>query len=101
VTTNEGAPERVWLIQDQRGVWMKPLMPPSIGCEMYLRADTVTPNEVVEGLVEALREMVKEAQIIRSSRPGLKPHPTTVADAERALSRYEATRQRGGTDEQR
>jgi hypothetical protein len=94
-TTNEGAPERVWLIQDQRGVWMKPLMPPSIGCEMYLRADTVTPNEVVEGLVEALRACLAQIDVAMARDDGALDADSA---ARAALSRYEASRQRGGTE---
>jgi hypothetical protein len=89
----KGAPERVWLdlnsdVEVVNGmVWDAASAHDDDADIEYIRAD------VVAELVEAMTEMAKEAHIIRESRPGLRPHPLTVAAADRALSRYAALTQ--------
>jgi hypothetical protein len=79
----------------------RPNTPP---CVLYLRADTVTPNEVVEGLVEALRTIQDhEGKDADGGYVDEWSEAAAFAECQRlaraALSRYEATRKtRGGTD---
>jgi hypothetical protein len=99
MTTNEGAPERVWIIPAIDG-W-------DGGRVEYVRADTVTPNEVVEGLVEALRGItttdraIVEFGFLDKGIGTATPEGRRWLVARAALSRYEATRKTRGTDEQR
>jgi hypothetical protein len=88
MTTNEGAPERVWIFEGE-------VYGPAPRSVEYVRAD------LVEGLVEALREIVDAEQGYRD-RGIWNASLDAVADIARAaLSRYEATRKTRGTDEQR
>jgi hypothetical protein len=106
---SQEAPERVWLDEQDAedvaidGAAMVEVMEsqPSNGppVVLYLRADTVTPNEVVDALVAALRALEWEPDpdfkadyclnCGKERRVGHSPACSTGA----ALSRYEATRQ--------
>jgi hypothetical protein len=102
-TPNEVAPERVWWCDGD--AFTLGAGGPCKLCVPYIRADTVTPNEVVDALVAALRALEWEPDpdfkadyclnCGKERRVGHSPACSTGA----ALSRYEATRKtRGGTD---
>jgi hypothetical protein len=101
-TPNEVAPERVWWCDGD--AFTLGAGGPCKLCVPYIRADTVTPNEVVEGLVEALRTIQDhEGKDADGGYVDEWSEAAAFAECQRlaraALSRYEATRKtRGGTD---
>jgi hypothetical protein len=104
MTPNEGAPERVWLTQEGAPTWepgrwylVTPGWPAADGDTEYVAAS------VVEGLVEALRTIQDhEGKDADGGYVDEWSEAAAFAECQRlaraALSRYEATRQRGGTE---